>query len=560
MQVQVLPCAPKFSTRPVEAGSARHLIMAANIRKAVTEDAASWIQLVKATLGEDHPNKQVYDPAWVAAELASGLPGNETWVAEEGGKIQASISVLGAVTANENPVCNLGRNLFHPSSYADGAAEALLGKVTELAVLRRQMCVTRVLASDNPQQVLIEKTGFVCVGFQPLKHITKTREEVLFYVKRARSMASNRLPLSESLPQIGELAAAVLQHLVIPGAPAIRDGGTGYPLQTDVVISPASEDDYKAAREAAAAQNPPQEISSNFNWGTGFMRVSAAMALRAVLSHREGKVVAGMRYLYDEQDRCVRVMEAFCTDNLSLGAVLQHVTKAAQAELSAAYVEMDVLTSSVKLLISAEQLGFVPAAYLPGFHKVHDGTMDLVKMVKLNQTYSIEHDKLTAHALTIVNVIKHCLQDQSIGVAIINLLRDLELFKGLGDGELRKVARLFTQKLFRPGEKIFGKDDQGHEAYVVMRGQIDILLEENTAPIATLGQGQVFGELSFLDGGKRGALAIAKQASILLVMQRPQFFEMTQREPNLGLAVMRNIALELTVRLRRTNAALSAKK
>jgi hypothetical protein len=253
-------------------------------------------------------------------------------------------------------------------------------------------------------------------------------------------------------------------------------------------------------------------------------------------------------------------MDAFCTDNLSLGAVLQHVTKASHAELSAVYVEMDVLTSAVKLLISAEQLGFVPAAYLPGFHKVHDGTMDLVKMVKLNQTYSIEHDKLTAHAVTIVNVIKHCLQDQSIGVAIINLLRDLEIFKGLGDGELRKVARLFTQKLFRPGEKVFGKDDSGHEAYVVMRGQIDILLEENATPIATLGQGQVFGELSFLDGGKRGALAVAKQASILLVMQRPQFFELTQREPNLGLAVMRNIALELTVRLRRTNAALASAK
>lgn len=534
--------------------------MAANIRKAVSEDAAAWVDLVKATLGEDHPNKQVYDPAWVATELASGLPGNETWVAEADGKILASVALLGAVTANENPVCNLGRNLFHSAGYADGSAEALLQKLTELAILRRQMCVTRVLASDNPQQVLIEKLGFVCVGFQPLKHITKSREEVLFYVKRSKSMASSRLPLSESLPQIGELATAALEHLSIPGAPAIRDGGTGYPLQSDVVVVSASEGEYKAAREAASPQNPPTEISSNFNWGSGFMRVATALTVRATLCHREEKVVAGMRYLYDEQDRCVRIMDAFCTDNLSMGAVLKNVAKAAQSELGAAYVEMDVPTSAVKLLISAEQLGFVPAAYLPGFHKVQDGTMDLVKMVKLNQTYSIEHEGLTAHALVIVNVIKRCLQDQSIGVAIINLLRDLEIFRGLGDGELRKVARLFTQKLFRPGDKIFGKDDPGNEAFVVMRGQVEIVLEENTSPIATLGQGQVFGELSFLDGGKRGALAIARQASILLVMQRPQFFELTQREPNLGLAIMRNIALELTVRLRRTNAALSVKK
>ena len=53
---------------------------------------------------------------------------------------------------------------------------------------------------------------------------------------------------------------------------------------------------------------------------------------------------------------------------------------------------------------------------------------------------------------------------------------------------------------------------------------------------------------------------MARQVSIVLVMQRPQFFELTQREPNLGLAVMRNIALELAVRLRRTNAALSSAK
>ncbi len=534
--------------------------MALNLRKAKSEDAAQWIQLVQSSLGTDHPNRQVYDPAWVATELASGLPGNETWVAAEEEQLLASISVLGAVTANENPVCNLGRNLFHPTSYANGAAESLINKISELAVLRRQMCVTRVLASDNQQQILFEKLGFVCVGFQPLKHIHKTREEVLFYVKRARSMTSNRLPVSESLPQLGELATAVLNHLLIPGAPATRDGGTGYPLQTDVTVSPAGEHDYKLALGEAEKANPPREVSSNFNWGSGFMRVAAAVTPRAVLCRREDKTVGGMRFLYDEQDRCVRIMDAFCTDNLSLGAVLQHVCKISQTELSAAYVEMDALVTAVKLLISAEQLGFVPAAYLPGFHKLSDGTTDLVKMVKLNQTYSIEHDQLTTHARVIVDVIKRCLQDQSIGVAIINLLRDLEIFRGLGDGELRKVARLFTQKLIRPGERVFGKDDSGHEAYVVMRGLIEILLEENAAPIASLGQGQVFGEISFLDGGKRGAMAVAKQPSILLVMQRPQFFELTQREPHLGLAVMRNIALELSARLRRTNATLAGKK
>ncbi|NDA66994.1 MAG: hypothetical protein EBY09_10175, partial [Verrucomicrobia bacterium] len=75
--------------------------MATTIRKATAEDSIPWISLVKAVLGDDHPNKEIYNPAWVATELASGLPGNETWLAEDQGRIQASISVLGAVAANE---------------------------------------------------------------------------------------------------------------------------------------------------------------------------------------------------------------------------------------------------------------------------------------------------------------------------------------------------------------------------------------------------------------------------------------------------------------------------
>ncbi|TMP97454.1 MAG: cyclic nucleotide-binding domain-containing protein [Verrucomicrobia bacterium] len=136
----------------------------------------------------------------------------------------------------------------------------------------------------------------------------------------------------------------------------------------------------------------------------------------------------------------------------------------------------------------------------------------------------------------------------------------MSIFDGLGDGELRKIARLFTQKLFRPGEKVFAKGDPGSEAYVVMRGQIEIHLDENSLPIASVGSGQIFGELAFLDGSPRAACAVASQASILLVIQRPAFIDLVQREPHLGMVILRNIALELSSRLRRTNTAFIAIK
>ena len=183
---------------------------------------------------------------------------------------------------------------------------------------------------------------------------------------------------------------------------------------------------------------------------------------------------------------------------------------------------------------------------------------DVVKMVKLNMVYSHDAAEVTSSARTIVGIIDRNFQDQKLGIAIINLLRGLPIFEGLGDGELRKMARLFTQKLYRAGETIFGKGDSGNEAYVVMRGAIDILLEPDKKPIATIGNGQILGELAFLDGAKRGAIARASKPSILLIIQRSAFNMLAQQEPKLGMVVMRNIARELSNRLRKTTLAMAA--
>jgi CRP-like cAMP-binding protein len=132
------------------------------------------------------------------------------------------------------------------------------------------------------------------------------------------------------------------------------------------------------------------------------------------------------------------------------------------------------------------------------------------------------------------------------------------MFAGLGDGELRKIARLFVQKLFRPEEQVFARGETGDEAYVVLRGKINIQLEANAPPIAQLGDGKIFGELAFLDGAPRAAFAIAMQPSILLVMKRDAFADLCRREPTLGMMVMRNLAQDLAVKLRSVNDTLSA--
>ena len=532
--------------------------MSLNIREAKSEDAARWLELAKLVLGDDHPAKQLYDLGWIIDELSSST--NKTWIAEKDGVIQGSLSILGPSAENTNPVLNIGRNLFRPEAFTNGAAETLLRAVDELNPGHVNMQIARVLASDNPQQILFEKVGYVCVGYQPFKHLHSSREGVLFYVKPSQANLATRMPMSESLPQMGELAGLVLGNLRLPPAASVRDGVTGYPLQTEVACQDVSKEQFDAEGAKAISANPSKEISGAFNLGFGYMRTTATTAPKASLGSRDGKFVGGICYYYDEQDRCVRIIESFSTDDLSMGAMLHHVVKLAQNQMSAVYVEMDVLVTAPRLLKSAEQLGFVPIAFLPAFHTKDALHTDVVKLVKLNMGYALENTALTAHAQSMVKIIDNNFQDQKIGIAIINLLRGLPIFDGLADGELRKIARLFTQKLYRPAEKVFNKGDSGKEAYIVMRGQVDICLEEGSSPIASVTSGQIFGELAFLDGSSRGAHAIASQASILLVIQRSAFNDIVQREPHLGMVVMRNIAMDLSNKLRKANTAMSPRR
>lgn len=76
------------------------LFMPAAIRRATPDDTDAWIQLVKTSLGEDHPAKKVFDSEWVRQELDEDS-GHETWVAEDGGQLTATATIFSSLPRAE---------------------------------------------------------------------------------------------------------------------------------------------------------------------------------------------------------------------------------------------------------------------------------------------------------------------------------------------------------------------------------------------------------------------------------------------------------------------------
>ncbi|MDX2226606.1 MAG: cyclic nucleotide-binding domain-containing protein [Verrucomicrobiae bacterium] len=144
--------------------------------------------------------------------------------------------------------------------------------------------------------------------------------------------------------------------------------------------------------------------------------------------------------------------------------------------------------------------------------------------------------------------------DLRMEVAIVKLLRDLLIFKGLNELELKHLSKLFKQKLFRQGEPVFEEGAVNDELYVIMRGKIDVIIDgAKKIKIATLSAGSVFGEIAFLNQSPRTATTTAAENSIVLIIQRQNFDKLVETQSHLGMIVFRNLALDLSRKLIQQN-------
>jgi CRP/FNR family transcriptional regulator, cyclic AMP receptor protein len=99
-----------------------------------------------------------------------------------------------------------------------------------------------------------------------------------------------------------------------------------------------------------------------------------------------------------------------------------------------------------------------------------------------------------------------------------------------------------------PGDSLFREGDKGEKTYVVLEGEMDVLL--GNFVLETVGPGMLIGEMALIDDSPRTANAVAKTASKLAQIDRRRFHFLVQQTPHFATHVMKTLA----DRLRRMNA------
>lgn len=137
------------------------------------------------------------------------------------------------------------------------------------------------------------------------------------------------------------------------------------------------------------------------------------------------------------------------------------------------------------------------------------------------------------------------------------ILSSVEIFDGLNNDELAQVAMICRERRLQKGEAITRQGQSGDELYIVTQGFVEVVLGEGAATsrvVVNLGSGQIIGEMSLVDQGPRSATVRAiEDPTIVQVIQRRDFDNLCQNNFHIGFIVMRNIAADLSFKLRHRN-------
>jgi CRP-like cAMP-binding protein len=150
--------------------------------------------------------------------------------------------------------------------------------------------------------------------------------------------------------------------------------------------------------------------------------------------------------------------------------------------------------------------------------------------------------------------------------SVVNYLKQSDIFYQFTPTQLEMVANLCQEVVFQAGETIFKENSSSNELYIIIQGEVEILINPSTvgpasnkmkhmdSVIATLRRGQSFGEVALVDEGLRSASArVAQKDTRLLVISRDKVVMLCETYPQLGYRLMYNLAADLAMKIRNTD-------
>lgn len=133
------------------------------------------------------------------------------------------------------------------------------------------------------------------------------------------------------------------------------------------------------------------------------------------------------------------------------------------------------------------------------------------------------------------------MSDAAQDAAKVELLAEVPFLQFLDDKDRADLAAELDVVRFPAGRILFNYGDPGDSLYVIRSGEVEVFFKDDTGArivLDTARAGDVFGELSLLDGGPRTASVVATQDLEALRVDRPHLDHFLKRHPEATLDLL----------------------
>lgn len=129
------------------------------------------------------------------------------------------------------------------------------------------------------------------------------------------------------------------------------------------------------------------------------------------------------------------------------------------------------------------------------------------------------------------------------------------LFNDLSADEIAVISSACEERLLMAGEELFAEGAAGDSIWIIRSGRVDVfknIRADIDRNLASLGPGDIIGEMSFINGACRSAGARTAEASEFQLLSAGAFRKIQLEHPAIAAGFYRNIASILADRVRST--------
>jgi CRP-like cAMP-binding protein len=137
-----------------------------------------------------------------------------------------------------------------------------------------------------------------------------------------------------------------------------------------------------------------------------------------------------------------------------------------------------------------------------------------------------------------------------------------KVFKFLSDDEYQALLQASERKIFKPGEALIKAGEQQSNLFIIVKGEVKVQRDHGegfTIEIARHGPGEIFGDMSFIEGQAASASVVAADEEVLaFVINHDHIHRLAKANPVFYGHFYQSLADVLSRRLRETSNLVEA--